>query len=411
MVFARAVVAAGATLAALAVLAAPTDPFFPKAWKAVSADVAEMQGIACMASTERVRYAPRTPRTGATCAELIAASSGSRGVSERRDRIRLDVTAGGAGERLSLTNASRFEQPDLTGLVQAATAQAGGFSDFLRYVSTRSPDGFEIAGRQSTPLGQLYGIGFIFPSTANDLPGAAGEAARKGFRGSLYALPDSGDVRRLSIDALDIGGSCRVQYSIDYAATRVGDRQLVLPQVAVIDSIERSGAEVHSETYYSGCRRSPPETTPAAIQLPTRPLPSKTRLKIRIEPGINGATAADGDPLIGIIRSSVKDKTGYIVKAGDRVHGRIALLEQVADPRPKWNLIILWQTIERGVGENGIDQGVEQPVVLKPLNDGDRTGIMNESTLLALRPEGGGYYTFGGTTLDLNDFESDWEVR
>jgi hypothetical protein len=64
------------------------------------------------------------------------------------------------------------------------------------------------------------------------------------------------------------------------------------------------------------------------------------------------------------------------------------------------------------VGENGIDQGVEQPVSLEPLDDGDRIpheGAISQEELQKLRPTGGGYFVFHGPRVMFS--ETEWETR
>ena len=134
---------------------------------------------------------------------------------------------------------------------------------------------------------------------------------------------------------------------------------------------------------------------------------------MRFEPEIDSDTAATGDPVTGVIRTTLKDKQkGIIVHAGDRLHGRIAAIGEYLTPKPRWVVAIVFATIERGVGDNGIDQGVEQPVSLAPLDDGDRTPhdtpIVPEE-LQKLRPRGGGYFVFHGPKAVLADTE--WETR
>jgi hypothetical protein len=130
------------------------------------------------------------------------------------------------------------------------------------------------------------------------------------------------------------------------------------------------------------------------------PLPPKVRFRIRLQTPIDTETAATGDPVVGVVRTTIKDKqNGIIVHAGDRVHGRIARIEQYFSPRREWNITIAFETIERGVGDHGIDQGIEQPVTLVPADAGDH-------------PAAGGYFIFHdpGALADRT-FEIDCETR
>jgi len=244
---------------------------------------------------------------------------------------------------------------------------------------------------------------------------------RAGYRGSLYMVPQSGDLKRLTMEAEDVGDACRVQYSTDYSSTRVGSREVMLPQSSTMEVLYRNGTELRSETYYSGCRRQATEpaaqiATPHVAADTPKPLPPGVRFRIRFQPPIDTETAATGDPVVGVIRATVKDKqNGILMHAGDRVHGRIALIEEYMSQGPRWNLAIAMETIERGVGAHGIDQGVEQPVSLSPLDDGDREPhdeTMGADEMQKMRPPGGGYFIFHDPNVVLDQrFETEWETR
>ena len=368
-----------------------------------------------MESVERTRYMPRKAAGGPTCAGLIAAvATAPLGDVEWHDRLRLNVTAGSAAEEFALTEASRFEGADIAGMLKTADAGRGEFSTFLRNLMAGDGESFETRGVEQTPYGQLQAIGFTVPAARSHFQGGAA------YRGSLYARPGSNELKRLLLvsenASAGAGETCRVQYTIDYAETRVGESEIVLPQSSIMDAIERDGKEVHSETFYSSCRRQRTDAAAPSAAAVAKPLPPNTRLKVRFEVPIEGETAATGDPVIGIIRTTVKDKqNGVIVHAGDRLHGRIAAIEEYLLPHLQWNVAIVFETIERGVGEHGIDQGVEQPVTLVPLDDGDREPHdepMGPAELQKLRPTGGGYFVFHDANLLIDkNFEMEWETR
>jgi hypothetical protein len=392
------------------------DAVFAKVRARIASDVEDSRGVACMESVERTRYAPRKPDRNATCGDLIAATAEApRGIPEWRSRVRLDVVAGGAAEEFALTEPGRFERDDVAGLLRTS-AGSGEFSTFLRNIIGGEGDPFQPQGTQQTPMGRLLVFGFAVPREKShfkyESPGASDAAP---YRGSLYATPESGDLKRLTIVAENAGQACRVQYTTDYTNTRVGERDVLLPQSSTMEAINRNGSELRSETYFSGCRR-PPLGPAAPATAASKPLPANVRLRVRFDPPIDTQTAASGDPVIGVIRGTVKDKqNGIIVHAGDRLHGRITAIEEYMGPRPRWNLAIAFETIERGVGEHGIDQGVEQPVFLVPLDDGDRTPhdeTAGPVDLQGLRPRGGGYFIFHGPNVVLDQkFETEWETR
>lgn len=390
-----------------AALAVGADVTFSKVRANIATEVADFRGVACMESVERIRYAPRKPIANATCAQWIAATADTpRGTLEWRSRLRLDVTAGADGEEFALTEASAFEKTDIGGILSTAVAGNGEFGTFLRRLVADNPDQFEARGLEQTPIGKLLAFGFTEPVSH---PGPVS------YHGSLWAIPDSGDLKRLTVQTENAGDACRVQYTTDYASTRVGDREIILPQSSTMEAISANGVELRSQTYYSGCRR-PVAPVIAAATGSAKPIPPNIRLHVRFEPPIDSGTAASGDPVVGVIRTTVKDKqNGIIVHAGDRLHGRIASIEEYLSPQRRWDVAIAFETIERGVGEHGIDRGVEQLVSLASIDDGDRSahgGSSGGAAPQTQRQPNVGHFIFedAGILLDQK-FETIWETR
>jgi hypothetical protein len=402
---------AGLALASAAGFAADNaaDLALSKLRANAATDIPDARGVACMESVERTRYAQRVSNPNATCGELLAAT-GSQGPMQWRSRLRLDVTAGDTAEQFALTDASRFERSDIGGLLAAATAGSGEFSTFLRNLMAGDGQQFQSRGPEDTPLGRLLAFGFNIPSDKSRFAFALdGGTQPVALHGTVYSLPNSNELKRLTVQAENAGNACRVQYAIDYALTRASGTEIILPQSATMDAVLKDGTELHDETYYSGCRKRETSTKPEPAGPGPNPLPSGVKFRVRFEPAIDSATAATGDPVIGVIRTTVKDKhSGLIVHAGDRVHGRIALIEETFSPNPVWNIAVAFETIERGVGDHGIDQGIEQPVSVVPLDD----SASGPGDLQKLRPANGAYYIFPGKSAVLDqNFETEWETR
>ncbi len=385
------VVCACAGIGTLALVAA-AEVTFSKAHSTIAGDVADLRGVACMETVERTRYAPRASG-GATCAQIIAGANDTPGSPEWRSRLRLTVLAGAKGEEFSLNDAGRFEKTDIGGILAAAAAGSGEFSTFLTKTMAADPSLFQPRGTQQTSIGPLTAFAFALP------PGSAAQ------RGALFVTSDTGDLRRLALETENTSEACLVRYTTDYATTRIGERYVLVPRNSTMETFLKDGSERRSTSYFSSCRR---EETAAAAKAPSAdpaPVPAGTHFRVRIEPGIQTSTAATGDPVIGVIRSTVKNKQKeIIVHSGDRLHGRIALIEQYLAPAPRWNIAIVFESIERGVGVNGIDQGVEQPVSVAPM--GETAPPDAQKTL----PQNSAYYTLTGPSPVL-DGDAEWEVR
>ena len=382
----------------------------------IAANILAAHGIAAVETLEHTRYEKK--KKNATCAELIAAGfEGSRGTFVWHDRLRLEVTSGPAAEVFALTNPGQLEKSDVGGLVSGGGS--GEFSTFLRNIVTNDADQFSAHGVQQTSGGSLAEFAFEVSLFRSHFEYAAGPAS---YHGSLFVAPETGELKRLTMVMDNKSDACRLQYSIDYGRVKVGNQEIVLPQISTSDLLYTDGTELHTETRYSAYNWPQLDLSPPAKSTPPTPLPAGLHLKVRLQNPIDGTTTAAGDPVIGIVRSEVKDRGAVLIHAGDRLHGRIALLEQYmlkywqvggveGAPDPRWNVGIVFETIERGTGS----QAVEQPISLDPVDDGDRSphdAPLTPTQLQQLRPAGGGYFRVYRKTLLLDQkFESEWATR
>jgi hypothetical protein len=384
-----------------------------------------------------VRSQFELPAVGGSCASQISSAERNRAAAILRwhDRLRLDVAVGEKSEMFSWAGASKFESDDITNLVGRGASGSGEFGSFLASIFGGDADGFLYTGLQDMPLGRVASFTFTVPLAKSHYQYARSNRhfITVGYKGTFFADPDSAELRALELNATEFPGGdnvCRVQDKIEYAPTKIGANSFELPKTSSMDVIYKNGFESLNETTFAGCREYVGESsirydvdesgnTPEASKRPElRALPPKTHLRVHVDPPINSDKAAAGDAIIGIIDTAVKVKGETLVKEGDKLHGRIIRLEQTMGPTGHWVVAILFETIERS--------GIEQKILLKPDDDGDRTplgpvsmgrrGTFTPATSAAIiteRPAGGGIYSFselGNLVLD-HKFESEWETR
>ena len=388
----------------------------------------------CVQTVTRQEF--QLPPTGNSCAAAIATNQ--RSGAERRlrwhDRLRLDVAVGEKSEMFSWAGASQFETGDITEMVARGASGSGEFGSFLASVFGGGGENFIFRGLQHMPFGQMAAFDFTVPLAKSHYEYSSGKKGYTtiGYHGTFLADPDSADLRELDLEATEFPASgeiCRVADKIEYARAQIGQNSNMLPKTSSMDVIYRNSTESLNETTFAGCREYVGESTirfdvddkgntpDSEKRADLRPLPAKTRLRVKIEPAIDSDKAAAGDPIIGVIETAVKVKGETVVHAGDKLHGRIVRLEQDMTPLPRWTVAILFETIERA--------GVEQRVELKPLDDGDRSpqgpaagrrGFSAGSparSITSERPAGGGIYSFAeaGSLVLGAKFESEWESK
>jgi hypothetical protein len=388
----------------------------------------------CVQTVARSQF--ELPRRGPGCANAISNSNrnGAARILHWHDRLRLDVAAGEKSERFSWAGASKFEAGDISSMVARGASGSGEFASFLTSVFGSDAEGFVYRGLKDMPFGSAAWFDFTVPVANSHYRYTADgkDYVTVGYRGSFYADPQSADMRELDLEAADFSDSdsvCRIEYKIEYARTQIGPNSFMLPKSSSMDVVYRNAMESLNETSFAGCREyvgesslrfdgdengNVPETAKRADQ---RPLPPKTHLRVRLDPPVDSAKAAAGDPITGVVDTAVKEKGEILVHVGDKLHGRILRIEQTMGALPRWTVAILFETLERN--------GIEQKISLRPDDDGDRSpsGITdgrgrivpqsNTPTLTTDRPAGGGIYSFqqAGNLVLGQKFESEWETR
>ena len=405
----------------------------------VANNVRNFPRYTCVQTIVRSQF--QLPPAGSSCASAIANNdrNADSAVLRWHDRLRLDVAVGEKSEMYSWAGATQFEDGEISQLIGTGTSGSGEFGSFLVSVFGGDAQDFRFESLKETPTGKLAMFSFVVPIANSHYQYSVAKNSRAtiGYKGSFLADPETADLRELDVQTEEFPpseGVCRVADRIQYAQTKIGGNTFMLPKSASMDVVYRNSTEALNETTFSGCREYGVESTlrfdedengnplTGAKKEVLKPVPPKTRLRVKISPEINSDKAAAGDPIIGVVTTAVKDKNGTIVRAGDRLHGRIVRMEQTMGASPRWTVAILFQTIERN--------GTEEKISLKAVDDGDRSpaaGVVggggrrgfgispsnNGPSITSERPAGGGIFSFAesGNLILGQRFESEWETK
>jgi hypothetical protein len=416
-----------ALLLAAATAASTADPvveeLFQQTREKVLDNARRMPRYTCVETVSRAQYdAPRG--SAPSCQSLIAMRklTAARGVAMFHDRLRLDVAVIDQSEIFSWAGAGKFETRDVGDLAGGGASGSGEFGGFLSSVFGSAPEEIQYVGRRNSQA--LFD--YVVPVSrsgyrVNTNPKDKGRIL--GYRGTFSVDPADGDLQQLVVETDEFSASdevCHVQHTMDYSRVKIGKSDFLLPEVSTMDALYRNGSEAVNETRYTDCREYIGESTirfddvdavtgNAAAKSPLQPLPSKTRLSIGLTTPINTEIAAAGDAVEGVLLRDVADKKlGMLARTNDRVHGRILRLQQYSTPTPRWLIAIRFDSMDRG--------GVEQPLSLKPLDDGDRSGQRLRAPNLrdaVEKPAGSGLFIFGehGNFILDQKFHSEWETR
>jgi hypothetical protein len=413
----------------------PAQILFNKVRANVLDNIARVPRYTCVETINRVVYHPQYGNRPSQCAGLIAARAGlsSPGLLVWHDRLRLDVAVGKDSEMFAWAGATSFETGAMNDLAASGATGSGAFSSFLSSVFGRDAEKFRYVGERDTALGHLSTYEYEVPLAKSHYQYTTGNDTTRiiGYHGSFYVIPATASVRRLEVvaDQFPGGSACRVVDTMDYTTVKIGSGEFTLPEVSTMDVLYANGDQAVNETHFSGCREYVGESTirfddpddakspAAAAREALKSLPPKTRIRVKIDPPVNTATAAAGDPITGVVEREVKEKGQVVVRTTDKLHGRLLRLEQDMVPVPKWTVAIRFDSIER--------DGVIQPVTFRPVDDGDRTPStvtlsgrrgMSPSPVPAAslkRPAGAGIFVLpvaGNLVLDQK-FHSEWETK
>jgi hypothetical protein len=390
----------------------------------------------CVETVTRAQYRPQyggRPPLGCSALKAARAELNSNGFLMWHDRLRLDVAIGKDGEMFSWAGASAFETGEMDKLTSTGATGSGAFSSFLISIFGADGEQFRYTGERDIELGHLAAFEFAVPLARSHYSYRMNNGVDKiiPYRGEFYAVPATAELKRLVVDASEFppGDACHVVDIMDYKTVKIGSGEFLLPEVSKMVVLYQGGEEARNETHFSNCHEFTGESTirfddpadpgsPASVaRASLKSLPPKTRIRVKIDPPVRSETAAVGDPIVGAVEREIKEKGQVIVRTTDRLHGRLLRLEQFMMPEPYWLVAIRFDSIER--------DGVEQPIALRPLDDGDRSpappryigrrmqSIPAPASAVPDRPAGSGVFifsSFGNLVLDQK-FHSEWETK
>jgi hypothetical protein len=184
-----------------------------------------------------------------------------------------------------------------------------------------------------------------------------------GMRGTVMVDPETFDLVYLSVLADDIPPNLPLVSAtqiIEYAETRIGDRDVVLPQTASIKIDEESGARSRNVVEFTHCQsfRVESKLSFTATDAPAdrAPAPEETRalgagLTVSIalaQPITDKATV--GTLIEGRVAEAVKERGRVVIAAGSAVRGRVRRLERVEQVGGAWAVGLEFTEIETEAG-------------------------------------------------------------
>jgi hypothetical protein len=281
-----------------------------------------------------------------TCVETIERSSRPKLTNKLKivDTLRLEVALVEGKEMFAWPGSKKFEDSDLSHMVTNGAIGNGNFGTHAQALfGTRSPT-FRYLGEEAFQGKKAIRFDYNVPQMLSGYRIRVSEAsAIVGYHGSFWADPQTLDVERIQVIADNIPAELMLASTediIDYAITRIGEGDFLLPAQSQLSMVGITGGEERNHVKFSACREfsgesvitfaEPPESKTEAAPVPTREfdLPEGLDVEFVIAKDVDLTTAAIGDPVYARVGHDVKQKGVVLVPKGATATGRILRLEK-----------------------------------------------------------------------------------
>ena len=335
------------------VLAQPRESpedLYQRVRRRVIDDVSRLPNFTCVQTITRRTYGTAPKKRPPRCEQILR----DRNIEKRNlplllwDRLRLDVAIADKHEVYSWVGAAKFEENDLRQLVGGGQTVTGDFASLLLSVFEDHPE-MRFEREQRIGGRRLFEYSYETPEESSHYQLQVSFLKFTiAYQGSVFLDPKTNDVVRMtarSAPLLEQTGYCEVTRELDYSRLPMGTGYALIPQRTSSRAIDRDGLVIAYASDYSSCREyvgesalrfdDPEKSEPPVASGTTStvsnnasatnsPLPPGLAFVCTITTPIDSDTAATGDPLEAVLRTSLSDATGKVlVPAGALIHGRV----------------------------------------------------------------------------------------
>jgi hypothetical protein len=291
-----------------------------------------------------------------TCLETIGRSrkpAGPKAVMKPLDTVRLEVLYTGAKEFYDSPGGRDFKEENPVAFIGSGLIGTGIFAGHLQTLFVSDLGLFTYRGEEPLAGRRAAKFDFRVPSLSSHyiISMTSGSAAVS-EKGTLWADPVTFDLIRLEVRADEIPPLLQLDDAIttmDYAPTRIGQDDILLPQTGELRMLATSGEESVDRFEFTHCRSFQTESsisfaapdapteavavTPAHVAAPvarTLSLPRGLAVTIALRAAVTDG-AAVGELIEGSVVGNVIVQGKTVVPDGALVRGRIRRMERYAD--------------------------------------------------------------------------------
>ncbi len=299
------------------------------------------------------------------CVQTIERSGrdGPEGEFQPVDTIRLEVGLIGDKELFAWPESSRFEEAEISELIQRGTIGNGDFALHARNVFLAGGAEYRYRGEESVEGARAYRFDFEVPAWRSGYKLRVPPlAAIVGFHGSFWVDAETLDLRRLEVIADEIPeelGLAEARNRMEYARVAIGRSDFLLPRSSELYLLSTHGEARRNRTMFSNCRQYVGESTisflRAESELPAPGpqedlvrLPAHLTLELALESEIDPQSAVVGAPVRGVLTSPLKQGQREVAPKGAAVLGRLVRLEKYDQPFEHYVVGLEFHTLELG---------------------------------------------------------------
>jgi hypothetical protein len=276
-------------------------------------------------------------------AERYRRKEGEREQERRIDTLVLEVLNAGSKELYASPGDHGFRADEPSAFAGHGMSGTGSFGLFLRTLFVSDSAMFQFRGEENLRGRKALRWFFRVPSTLSGYTVQLGFSYGKvGMTGSFVVDAETLDLMRLVVAADEIPPNLQLlsaTQTVDYALTRIGPRDEVLPQRATMRMIHESGEQGRNVVEFTHCQSflvesklsfAAPDGPEAASRPPepTRPITNGLTLTIELAGPLTNAHTVGG-LIEGRVLGDVLDGRRVVVEAGSAVRGRLRRLEMV----------------------------------------------------------------------------------
>lgn len=315
----------------------------------LQAQPAVSEGTLLLSRVKRVMEAHLSGVPNYTCQQSVERyqQKGNDARASLVDVLRLDVAFVGGRELFAWPGSLRFEEQEVNEVVRNGAFGTGDFTLHARGVFLSDGTQFDYLGEEpleGRPARKFAYQKPLFRSGYQIANHRMGRRADVAYRGFFWVHPDTLDLMRLSVEALDIPLQLQVTAAtsvLDYAMLPLGGRQALLPQRSELRLTDSYNVTSINKMRLTRCKLfqgessirfdDPTEAGAAQAAQESFQLPAGLEMELALQSEVVHGVSAVGDPIEAVLKTDLRDGKKILLSKGAIAKGRITELSRHAE--------------------------------------------------------------------------------